>query len=138
MPNPVHQIDAPLPQVLAEIADLTDLGCALSICQAHGGTRLFCPLDPKPHHKLAQLVGLDHAQAIAKSFGGLYIDVPLFSAHKTRELNRSINVLATRGLTRADIARELGVTERTVYRHLADTADQRQTDLEDWLNAASN
>ncbi len=135
--------DPRLPQILAEIADATSLGTALVIVHAYGGTRLYVPEHPKKGMALYDLIGADDALALAELFGGDRIDVPLFSYGRTAQLDRRIKEMALAGASRPDIARDLGITERTVYRHLstrpmkAKRNDPRQTDLEDWLNALS-
>jgi DNA-binding transcriptional regulator LsrR (DeoR family) len=88
---------------------------ARALAQAFGGRRLYVPRQPGAHHPITVAVGQQAAERLAAAFHGVGIDVPVMPATRT-EIRR----LDAEGLTRADIARKLGITERWVYKTLAE------------------
>src|SRR5690606_37782768 len=70
-----------LPGVLGEIAAVAGEDAALSIAAARGGTQVYIPHEPGPHHWLTHLVCREAAQRIADRLtcgvGGLRLDLPL-------------------------------------------------------------
>jgi DNA-binding NarL/FixJ family response regulator len=101
---------------------------ARRLVDAFGGRRLYVPKCPGAHHPITVAVGQDAADQLAAAFHGVAIDVPMLPETRT-EIRR----LDAEGLTRAAIARKLGVTERWVYMALAapDKSDSRTPDLFD-------
>jgi DNA-binding transcriptional regulator LsrR (DeoR family) len=88
---------------------------ARGLAEAFGGRRLYVPRQPGPHHPITVAIGQEAAERLAAAFHGVGIDVPVMPATRT-EIRR----LDAEGLTRADIARRLKITERWVYKTLAE------------------
>jgi len=116
-----------LPGILQEIADLVGNAAALQIAAAHGGTRVYFPAS-KTIGKgwLVECVGQDAADKLCDHFAvdgrGQRIDIPLFGGsyrQLTRAIAERVHKLHTAKTSSTDIARQLGITQRTVHRHRA-------------------
>ena len=104
---------APLPGVLAEIAEVAGRAAALQIALAHGGEDAFHIPRPEhlgPDHPLTSLVGAEAARVIARRCGG----GPVYIPRASRAL---APWLAGQGLTTAEIAARLGLSRRTARRY---------------------
>jgi len=88
---------------------------ARRLADTFGGRRLYIPRSPGDHHPITVALGRARADALAAAFGGLPIDVPMLPAAQA-EIRR----LAAQGLSRSTIARHVRVTERWVYKTLAE------------------
>ena len=106
---------APLPGVLAEIAEVAGRAAALEIALVHGGEDAFHI--PRPEHlardrayPLIALVGHTAALAIARRCGGGPVYIP-------RARRALVAHLAQQGLTTAEIAARLGIARRTARRY---------------------
>ena len=111
---------APLPGVLAEIAEVAGRDAALELALAHGGEDAFHIPRPDrldPDHPLIALAGPARAQAIARRFGGETIAVPLARRALVRHL-------AGQGLGTAAIAARLRISKRTARRYRKTTPNQ--------------
>lgn len=119
-----------LPGVLQEIADVIGEAGALSIAARHGGTRVYIPsavrLDWKEYW-LIDCVGFDLAKKVCQHFEvdgrGQRIDIPLYVGGTYRQFVRSIHErvakLENEGASSTEIARQTGVSQRTVHRRRA-------------------
>lgn len=106
--------------VLAEIAEIAGDAAAHQLAHAKGGLeRVYIP---KPEnlaagHWLVDLVGLEHAQAIAQRLGGGHVEIPMGTtatrAHKWRVMRDALG----KGQSGAEAARAAGLHQRTVRRH---------------------
>ena len=65
-----------LPDALQIIADAAGLGVALTLARSHGGTRITIP-KKVAGSPLADLVGIDAAEKIAKALGNGPLLVPM-------------------------------------------------------------
>jgi hypothetical protein len=84
-----------------------------------GGLRVYIPHRPAPGDHLVRAVGIGAANKLARVFGG---DRLLIPADGERALRRDrIRALRRHGLSISVIAHALHVTERYVYKVLADT-----------------
>ncbi len=110
----------------AEIEWLTAIigaDAALSLIEAHGGTRVYVPAEPSDTSTLANAIGLPAARALAKHRPSEYITVPVCR-------NWRIRIYRARGMSCAAIARKVGCHEDTVTRALsAAAAPRNQMDL---------
>lgn len=104
-----------LPPVLRTIADAAGLTVALKIAQARGGTRVYVPHRVRAGHWLAELVGLDAAQRVAKLYPGENIDIPLGLTGSVQNARRTARQALDEGASVAQAARASGLTERTIY-----------------------
>ena len=104
---------APLPGVLADIAEAAGREAALEIALRFGGNplRIPHPADISPGHPLAELVGLEAARAIAERCGGgSAVEIPL--ARKAVVVH-----LTGKGLSATEIAVRLGISRYTARRY---------------------
>ncbi|UGA45990.1 AsnC family protein [Bradyrhizobium quebecense] len=120
----------PLPGILQEIADVIGEAGALSIAARHGGTRVYIPsaarLDWKEYW-LVECVGHDLAKKLCEHFQvdgrGQRIDIPLHIGGTYRQFVRSIHERVERlehqGASSTEIARRIGLSQRTVHRRRA-------------------
>ena len=114
-----------LPGVLGEIADLIGEVGALNIAAQKGGTRVYFPARVDDTHWLAAVVGIDNARKLCDHFAvdgsGQRIEIPLFvgGSYKQfiRELSKRLHALDADGASEREIARKLGVSQRSVRRH---------------------
>jgi DNA-binding CsgD family transcriptional regulator len=108
-----------LPQLLQEIADVTDIGTALAVARAKGGQHANFTRKPRPDNWLARAVGLQRAIAIGEALvgatGGRLL-VPMgpeaFNARRAR-----IEALTLEGRSTAEVARAVGLATRTITYH---------------------
>jgi hypothetical protein len=75
-------MSAPLPELLAEIAEVAGLPAALAICDARGGQRVYFPARAPDGHWLVELVGRETADVLCAHFrstarGGIELLVPM-------------------------------------------------------------
>lgn len=103
---------SPLPGILAEIEEIAGRDAAVALALALGGESVYVPRPNKvcPGHRLAEAVGVAAARAIAGHYQGEAIDVPMARRALVREL-------AGRGIPNGEIARRLGLANKTVRRY---------------------
>ncbi len=107
-----------LPPVLKAIAEAGGLDAALAIAERHGGRRVLLPRRVEGRNWLVETVGQEPARKILERFGPGRLDIPLGPAGSYSRMRRRINErydeLERRGASAAEIAADLGITERTV------------------------
>jgi hypothetical protein len=89
-----------------ELIDALGVEGFIALTEAHGGIRLYVPVEPHGS-QLASDIGLDHAARLSKLFPGSYIRVPLAREVRAQHY-RSL------GESNGKIARRLGLTETGV------------------------
>lgn len=125
-----------LPAPLMAVLETAGEDAMLRLVAACGGTRLHLGRTPRDGGLLASAVGIEAATAIQERFAAdsiLHIDVPRMSITLSCRRVQRILELRKDGLKVADVARQLGMTERGVYaacrRVKEDVADNQQLDL---------
>lgn len=109
-----------LPEVLELIAAAAGYDVALKIARDFGGSRVYLPRDRvRPDSALAQSVGVDAAQKVVEALGHGELMVPLGPRRHGARLRLAIAELLQHKVSPNRIARQLGITERTVKRHKA-------------------
>ena len=111
-------------QVPAHIEPFVEiLGCdtAMALFLAFGGTEIYLSLSPK-RSRVLELTGADKMAMLAERLGAGHIRVPLAKAWIAKRLSG-------KGLSKAAIARELHVDQRTVGRWFAGETDSGQLAL---------
>ncbi|MFB2531014.1 helix-turn-helix domain-containing protein [Paracoccus sp. p3-h83] len=101
-----------LPASLVDVAETLGLRVALSLIQNYGGTEVKFPVRPRPDHPVIKALGEVDALALCEFLGGQQIYVP--HARPARSRRPEVLDLAERGLSRAEIARRLGLSQRYV------------------------
>jgi Homeodomain-like domain len=117
----------PLPGILQEIADIIGTAGALQIASRYGGTRVYFPASSFiGKHWLVECVGQEAADKLCDHFAvdgrGQRIDIPLFGGtyrQLTRSIAERVHKLHVDDASSTEIARRLGITQRTVHRHRA-------------------
>jgi DNA-binding NarL/FixJ family response regulator len=131
-----------LPGVLAEIAEVAGEAAAVQICARAGGTRVYIPATCSDDHWLVECVGREKADRICAHLAGgersgQRYEIPLAERGAYRALRmavaRQVHELDAAAKSSRDIAREAGISQRTVHRHRAahrgDNKDKRQGSL---------
>ncbi len=122
-----------LPGLLEEIADVAELPAALAIAREKGGARAYIPARAPDDHWLTQCVGREAADKICAHFAadgrGIELLIPIGPAGNRGQLVQQIYLMLDQGRSAADIARELGIHERTARRHRKKRGEDRQPDL---------
>lgn len=117
-----------LPEVLAEIASVVGEIAALKIAARKGGTRVYMPAVVTKAHWLTAEVGFDAARKLCDHFAvaggkrGVHIEIPMHVGGTYKQFMRAISerihkLDTDEHASSAQIARTLGVTQRTVHRH---------------------
>ena len=103
---------------LATLSDLVGLEKALQIVQTYGGTRLYIPTwqHLKGVHPLVTLLGVHDALLLCERFGGDSVKVPTGKRIFEKDRQTTIARRLKAGETAADLAREFGMTEDSIYR----------------------
>ena len=114
----------PPPAELAYLVDVIGAVATLRLIEEAGGTRIAVPKAVNQGTKLARLIGLDAARAMAAWRGGEDVKVPLARHWRIR-------IYHAEGGSYPAIARKLGITERAVHSNLnaARLTEPAQADL---------
>src|SRR4051794_15314441 len=118
-----------LPGVLGEIAELVGEQAAITIASRAGGTRIYFPAKADDKHWLVQAIGRAAADKVCAHFTvdgarGQRIEIPLYVGGSYRQLVRAIaervhKMDTEEAASSTEIARKVGVTQRSVHRHRA-------------------
>ncbi len=103
----------PAPAEIHWLTNIIGADAALSLIEAHGGTRVYVPKDINQNSAARLALPLPEARRLGEAYGGEHILVPLARAWRVR-------IYRAAGMTYPAIARRLGVTERAVGRILTD------------------
>ena len=117
-----------LPISMIDLAETLGLRIALRLMAEWGGCEMSFPKAPGPEHRVTQALGEDDARAVCDFLGGQVIYIPHGKA--PRSARAAVLDLERRNLTRAEIARTLGISQRHVRRVAnAEAPDMRQLPL---------
>jgi len=105
--------DLKLPGILGQIAEVVGEETALKLAAEFGGRRLYVPVRPRPGDALAQALGMDGAQKVARILAG-HVEIPVC---RNWQLRRQLLELIKTDLPSAEIAKRLRCHERTVWRY---------------------
>jgi DNA-binding NarL/FixJ family response regulator len=105
------------PSLLAELEGIIGRDAALKFTAARGGTRVYIPARVSGDHWIVKAIGAEAAFKLCAHFTfgrrGISIDIPLLPK------DIIIKGLSAKGASPRQVARQLGITERTVRRHRA-------------------
>ena len=131
---------------LQPIAAEISVNAARNLTLHFGGTRLYVPRAWRSEADV-NVIGEEDARKLCALFGPERIDIPRMP-FTPQALKRLVDALRLDGRSNAEIARELGLSWRTVTRLSTVTpdysiltkkrgrvSDSRQVDLEEWLTA---
>lgn len=103
-----------LPKSMRYLLLLVPLMDVLKIISTYGGTRVYIPSSPAQNHPLVRLIGMESAQAIAGSEGGLTLEIPLGIKVQNRIRNYAILASLAQGISQSETARAFDMTQRSV------------------------
>lgn len=114
-----------LTEQIRDLAETVGVEIAAELVKHFGGTRMYVPANPKPHHGLVKLLAPEHVAALVSTYPGTEIEVPmhLFDEAKARRI--LVMELRGKGYTQSQIARRAKCTDRQVRHILA--ADKKST-----------
>ncbi|MBW8283339.1 MAG: helix-turn-helix domain-containing protein [Rhizobium sp.] len=115
-----------LPTSIEEVAETIGVRLALKLVQLFGGLEVRFPARPHDQHPIILALGKEDGYAICQYMGGNSYSVP--HCRPPRNAKAAIAKLEAEGLSRAEIARRLGLTQRHV-RRMANAPPARQLDL---------
>ncbi len=119
-PRPHRRLDPDAPAV-ENIARVIGAGATARLISTFGGGRVYIAKNPGPSDAVARVIGGEAAGMLGAIFGGERIWFPNDAGHLTR---RRISLMRQRGSSVARIAREVRVSERYVYKVLAQLRDE--------------
>jgi hypothetical protein len=114
-----RRLDPDAPAV-DNIARVIGAGATARLIATFGGGRVYIAQHPGPADAVARVIGAEAAGLLGNLFGGERIWFPNDAGHRTR---RRISLMRQRGSSVARIARELKLSERYVYKVLAQLRD---------------
>ncbi len=128
---------APLPPVLAQIADVVGEEAALKIATLRGGTQVYIPPVVAPDHWLAQAIGHgpanDLADALTAGLGiGQRVNLPLGPAGHRAQMQEQLDAMIAKGYSEREIALTTRFSASTIRRRrarLGKQGDERQMSL---------
>jgi hypothetical protein len=82
-----------------------------------GGTRVYVPVNAQAHHVICSVLPVAAVRQITKEFGCGWVALPLSFTSSIAVRRAAIRELNADGKSASTIARELGVSVRTVFRH---------------------
>lgn len=103
-----------LPISMIDLAETLGLRIALRLMQEWGGCEMSFPKVPGPDHRVVHALGEADAQAVCAYLGGSVIYIP--HGRAPRSARAAVLDLQSKNLTRAEIARTLGISQRHVRR----------------------
>ncbi len=103
-----------------EIAELIGEDPALALAFRFRGQNLYVPKDPSLEPGIAETIGDDLAAKFCDAYYSTVIYMPMREA-----IRRIVCDLASKGVTKMDIARQLHIAQRQVYRLLALSRDEQ-------------
>jgi Mor family transcriptional regulator len=111
-----------LPKVLQDFVRLIGLHATMLLVERFGGLRIYIPLNPKPDHHFAQLIGIDNLVKLSKVYGREdHFELP--KAERALLAIRNAKMKADYGPKSVrQLAAEHQLTERQVTRIVGATA----------------
>lgn len=109
------------------VAELIGDDAARTLMAKLGGTYLYVPKAPGPHHPVSLILGENTARLLAEYFGRDTILIP--RGRRTGDRARVIELRRTTGMSISQIALATGYHVRQVLRILAEEDRKRQLDL---------
>lgn len=103
--------------LLNRIADVAGERAALILGREKACEKIYIPATVTEDHWLPKLIGLEPALALCKSYGGEKIEIPPAMAGDKRRRAQLIAEMIDKGYSTNAIARQLGVTHKTVQLH---------------------
>jgi len=93
----------------ASLLDLLTEPQFIAFVEAFGGTRVYLPKVMKANHPIAQITGVEAAEALTEAMGCGYIHVPIARELRARHYRAA-------GLSYERIARKLGMSRTGIER----------------------
>ncbi|MCW5711282.1 helix-turn-helix domain-containing protein [Shinella sp.] len=100
------------PRSIREIAETIGVRLALKLVQEFGGLEIRFPAQPDDQHPVIRALGKEDGYAICKYMDGSKLSVP--HCRPPRSARAEILRMEAEGLSNAEIARRIGITQRWV------------------------
>jgi hypothetical protein len=120
VPLPRRRLDPDAPAV-ENIARVIGAGATSRLISTFGGGRVYIAKTPGSSDVVARVIGEAAATRLGAVFGGERIWFPNDAGHLTR---RRVALMRGRGASVSRIARHLRISERYVYKVLAELRDE--------------
>ncbi len=104
------------------IVDAIGFDAAITLLARLGGLTVVLPLEPQARDLVASAIGVDRAKALAAALGGGQVLLPRATSWLLARRDEEVVVRAAAGETRTELALRFGLTERHVYRILAEAS----------------
>jgi Mor family transcriptional regulator len=108
---------------LAELQEVIGLNNTLALVERWGGVQLYVPESIPDNHKIAQLIGKDSAEALARYCGRERLNIPLARDYKRARRNAEIYNRHKAGESVNDLALEYGIGARQLWEVLGKMRD---------------
>jgi hypothetical protein len=118
--RPRRRLDPDLP-VVDNIARVIGAGPTALLISTFGGGRVYIARRPRPGDAMARVIGGEAANLLSTIFGGERVWFRNDAGHLTR---KRIRLMRHRGMSVARIARELRLSDRYVYKVLAELRER--------------
>lgn len=113
--------------VFDEVAAAIGVEATLKLCRLYPSRRAYIPQNIPSEHEICSKIGREAADKLSSYFHGTHIIFPA----RIGEVAAVQRLAAEGRLTKSQIAAEVGISERRVYRILASEDDGRQGSLFD-------
>jgi hypothetical protein len=112
--------------MLREIAEAAGLDAALRLAEVKGGQKIYVPSKTmSDHHWLVRAVGRPAAEAVARLYGGEYIDLPANPAGGLNGMRRRAEAALDEGVSINEAVRRSGFTRRALFMRKAKRAERK-------------
>lgn len=108
-----------LSPLLVELQEVIGLDNTLKIVERWGGVKLYVPQDIPGNHKIAQLIGKEAADALARYCGLERLNIPLARDYRRAMRNNEIYTRHKAGESVNDLALEYGISARQLWEILS-------------------
>lgn len=118
-----------IPESMRSVVEAIGHSATLSLIHVYGGTTVWIPLpcDLREGHPLVGLLGGPCTAKLCRAVGGLRLQVPLAAVITLQARDVRIMVRWRSGATISTIAREFGLTRKSVYASLARSRARRKS-----------
>jgi len=115
-----------LPTSLIDLAETIGLAATWKLIECFGGLEKKFPKNPAPDHEIILALGETHGPAVCHHLAGMFIYIP--HARAGTDVRERVAALEAQNLSRGEIARELGISQRHVRRVANRTRRHRDID----------
>lgn len=117
-----------VPKSLVDVAETFGLAVVIKLIERFGGLEMRFPQNPADDHPIVKALGPELGPSVSHFLTGVTIYIP---HARTKSALRDVLALEKQGLSRSEIARELGISQRHVRRmaNATPAKDPNQLDM---------